>query len=193
MNAIIKYLRLCSIGITMMTTTTWFYRRLATSVFIILAGCSSPEKQTASITTSSVAQLLNRKPAPPTASVVAGQEALSRARGLLGTPYLMGGSSPAGMDCSGLIWYVFRQLGIQVPRTSRQQAVASLDVPFEEAQPGDIFFFAMDANRGVSHAGIYDGDGSFIHAPKSGKTVSYARYNDYWQAKLVKIGRLQGK
>ena len=173
----------------MKTLTTWLYRRLATSVFIVLTGCSAPEKQTASVTaSSSVAQ-----PPPLAANVVVGEKATSLAESLLGTPYLYGGSSPAGMDCSGLIWYVFGQLGIEVPRTSRQQAADSRDVSFEEAQLGDIFFFAMDAKRGVSHAGIYAGDGRFIHAPKAGKTVSFAEYNNYWQARLVKIGRLQGE
>ena len=168
-----------------MTTTTWLYSRLTTSVFImLLAGCSSPEQPTISVTTLSVPASL---PAPP----VVGEKAISLARSLLGTPYLRGGSSPAGFDCSGLIFYVFKQLGIEVPRTSQQQSVASRDIPFEQAQTGDIFFFAMDAKRGVSHAGIYAGNGRFIHAPKAGKNVSYAAYNDYWHIRLVKIGRLQ--
>jgi hypothetical protein len=93
----------------------------------------------------------------------------------LGVPYLWGGTDPAkGLDCSGFTQLVFGNLGIDLPRTSSQQAtsgqaVASLD----DARPGDLVFFDHSSGRpGIDHVGIYVGDGKMIAAPRSGETVS---------------------
>jgi cell wall-associated NlpC family hydrolase len=109
---------------------------------------------------------------------------------LLGIPYRYGGSSPRrGFDCSGLVYYVFRETGIRVPRTTGAQLRHAQPVPLPEIQPGDLLFFQQRSSR-VSHVGIYAGDGWFIHAPSRGKRVSWeSLQNSYWKPRLVAAGR----
>ena len=163
--------------------------RLLTVFTIALASCSSsPEKHTAAITTVNPPAHTTRH----LTSAIVGQEIVSRAQAHIGTPYRFGGASPnEGFDCSGLVYYVFKQLGLDVPRTSREQAAYSRSIPLMSAQLGDILFFEIETKKGVSHVGIYAGNGRFIHAPKTGRTVSYAQLNTYWLSRLNKVGRLQ--
>lgn len=113
--------------------------------------------------------------AAPVPSVTAraplGEQAAALARGFVGTPYRYGGRTPAGFDCSGLVWYVYQQLGVPVPRTAAEQRVAARSVPRDDLQPGDLVFFYTP----VDHVGIYLGDGEFVHAPSSGKRVERVR------------------
>jgi cell wall-associated NlpC family hydrolase len=94
--------------------------------------------------------------------------AVDIAQQYLGVPYVWGGASPAGFDCSGLVQYVYRQLGVDLPRTAADQAgvgrpVASL----ADARPGDLVAFGDP----VDHIGIYAGDGLMVVAPKTGDVV----------------------
>src|SRR5690606_30991347 len=93
----------------------------------------------------------------------------------LGVPYLWGGSTPAGFDCSGFTSYVFAQVGIDLPRTSSEQRYAGTEVPWSQAQPGDLLW-------SPGHIAIYAGDGMQIEAPVPGKTV---RYTQVWQSNPV--------
>ena len=111
------------------------------------------------------------------------------ARSLVGKPYRYGGNTPAGFDCSGFIQYTYRQAGISVPRTTHDQLRLSRNVKRSRLQPGDVIFFRLDGPK-VSHVGIYIGGKRMIHAPSSGKLVSYARLdNGYWERHIVKTGR----
>ncbi len=102
------------------------------------------------------------------------------ARAQIGTPYRYGGSSPGGFDCSGLVMYVYRKNGIDIPRTATDQFIEGRRISRRNIQPGDLVFFRISGS-GVSHVGIYAGRGKFIHAPKPGKRVSYASLtNPYW-------------
>jgi cell wall-associated NlpC family hydrolase len=113
----------------------------------------------------------------------------SIAASLVGAPYRYGGASPRGFDCSGLVYYSYRQAGIRVPRTTRSQLSHAVRIPLQQMQPGDLLFFKLD-RRQVAHVGIYAGNGQFIHAPSSGKKVSITPVNDpYWQQRLVAAGR----
>jgi len=115
---------------------------------------------------------------------------LAIARDMVGIPYRYGGASPSGFDCSGLVYYAYRKAGIQVSRTTTEQYRQSKRVRISQLQPGDLLFFAISRNK-RSHVGIYAGNDRFIHAPSSGKLVSYASLdNPYWQARLTGAGRL---
>jgi cell wall-associated NlpC family hydrolase len=98
-----------------------------------------------------------------------GQDVVDGARKYLGVPYVWGGTDPAkGLDCSGLVQLVYRNLGIDLPRVSRDQAREGVEVPsLDQAQPGDLLAF----NSPVSHIAIYIGDGQMIEAPRPGRDV----------------------
>jgi cell wall-associated NlpC family hydrolase len=85
-------------------------------------------------------------------------------------PYVWGGTTPAGFDCSGYTGYVYRQVGVQLPRTAREQQAATMPVAAVDAQPGDLVFFV--SNGRVYHNGIYAGDGYLYDSPRAGKSVS---------------------
>jgi cell wall-associated NlpC family hydrolase len=93
-------------------------------------------------------------------------EAATIALHYLGVPYLWGGESPKGFDCSGLVAYVYAQLGITLPHYAAAQYQLGVAVPRDQLQPGDLVFF--DA---LDHVGIYIGGGQFVHAPHTGDVV----------------------
>ncbi|QTP53470.1 C40 family peptidase [Billgrantia sulfidoxydans] len=107
---------------------------------------------------------------------------LATAREALGTPYRLGGNTPKGLDCSGLVEMAYRAAGIRVPRTADEQY---RNLPaVERAQPGDLLFFGD--GRKATHVGIYRGDGQMIHAPGSGRRVSSVPLHiDYWQDRFL--------
>lgn len=84
----------------------------------------------------------------------------------LGVPYLWGGTTPAGFDCSGLTQFAYKQIGKSVPRTTWDIWGALPRVPFEQLAPGDMVFFSN-----LGHMGVYIGDGNIIHAPRRGDVV----------------------
>lgn len=115
-----------------------------------------------------------------TASVT-GQQILSKAQQYLGTPYVYGGASPAGFDCSGFVYYVLKSLGFSPYRTPADQYLHGSYVSKSNLQPGDIVFFANTYASGISHVGIYAGNGQFIHSPNSRSVVSYSDLTSgYW-------------
>jgi cell wall-associated NlpC family hydrolase len=93
----------------------------------------------------------------------------------VGVPYVWGGTTPSGFDCSGLTQYVYREIGIAIPRTSRSQFQAGSHVPPDRTDllaPGDLVFFGYNADPGrVHHVGIYVGGGDYLHAPSAGQKV----------------------
>jgi cell wall-associated NlpC family hydrolase len=103
----------------------------------------------------------------------------------LGVPYVWGGASPSGFDCSGLVMYVYAQLGISLPHYTVAQWSATLPISMSEIQPGDLLFF-----DGLGHVGIYIGNGEFVHAPHTGTVVQISSLTGYWAASLVGARRV---
>jgi murein DD-endopeptidase len=125
-----------------------------------------------------------------TQATATGKHIVSVARKQLGAPYHYGGATPRGFDCSGLVYYVYKKVGIQVPRTTEAQLHSARPVSFSQLEPGDIVFFRVSWKRDL-HVAIYAGNGRFIHAPTSGKPVSYGSlYNPYWREHIAGAGRL---
>lgn len=99
------------------------------------------------------------------------------ANSFLGVPYLWGGTTPAGFDCSGLVRYCYREVfNIELPRTTYYQCEVGVEVPFEELLPGDLLFFADGGD--VHHVAMYLGDGYYVEAPHTGDVVKITAMND---------------
>ncbi len=95
----------------------------------------------------------------------------------LGTPYVWGGSSPGGFDCSGFVMYVYAQVGVSLPHYTGAQWGVGVPVARSDLQPGDLVFF-----DGLGHVGIYIGGDEFIHAPHSGDVVKISSLSEAWYA-----------
>jgi len=156
-------------------------------LLLFLSACAGPQAvqqldQSAAVSVPAQQPKLNTAPPKPLTVI-------ATARRMLGTPYRYGGADPSGFDCSGLVSYAYRSVGISVPRTSGEQFRQSRPVATDKLRSGDLLFFRLSPPK-VSHVAIYDGGGRFIHAPSSGKQVSYASLeNPYWRKHLVAAGR----
>jgi cell wall-associated NlpC family hydrolase len=98
----------------------------------------------------------------------------------LGVPYVWGGASPRGFDCSGLVMYVFGQIGVSLPHSSYAQFNMGTPVSMSQLQAGDLVFFA-----GASHVGIYIGGGQFIHAPHTGDVVKISSMSGWYSSEFI--------
>lgn len=101
-----------------------------------------------------------------------GQAVVELAKQYLGTPYVYGGSSPSGFDCSGFVYYIYKQMGVTLNRTSYDQMNNGSYVDKSQLQPGDIVGF-RSSNGSIGHVGIYVGNGMMIHSPQTGDVVKY--------------------
>jgi cell wall-associated NlpC family hydrolase len=119
-------------------------------------------------------------PAVAPGSAAPGSSVLSVASRYVGVPYLYGGMSPRGFDCSGFTGYVYRQLGFSLPRTANEQLLATRRISRSEARPGDLVFFVSGGR--AYHSGIYAGASMMYDAPRTGKTL---QKREIWSADVV--------
>jgi hypothetical protein len=114
-----------------------------------------------------------------------GKDAVNLAKEYIGTPYVWGGDEPGGFDCSGLMQHVYEKLGVDLPRVSRDQAKAGVEVSLADLKPGDLVFFGEP----VDHVGMYAGDGKMVVAPHRGDVV---KIQDINFAKVTHARRVVG-
>jgi cell wall-associated NlpC family hydrolase len=107
------------------------------------------------------------------------------AMSFVGTPYVWGGASPSGFDCSGFVMYVYAHFGVSLPHSSYAQYGYGSPVSRSQLQPGDLVFF-----DGLGHEGIYVGGGSFIHAPHTGDVVKVSSMTGWYASTFVGGRRL---
>ncbi|MDR1080114.1 MAG: C40 family peptidase [Deltaproteobacteria bacterium] len=148
---------------------------------MVLAGCQM-SRSSALRRTPSTSAAFRRLPLPSTApDVTRTSVTQSRVHNIMktafsqvGNPYRYGGNSPeTGFDCSGFVGWVYKQFGVDLPRSSRDMMAAGTPISRSELRPGDLVFF----NYGYSHVGIYTGDDKYIHSPSTGKRIQESDLN----------------
>jgi len=103
----------------------------------------------------------------------------------LGVPYVWGGASPSGFDCSGFTMYVYAQIGVSLPHYTGAQYAMGVGVSRSQLQPGDLVFF-----DGLGHEGLYIGNNQFIHAPHTGDVVKISSITGWYASTYVGARRV---
>lgn len=124
----------------------------------------------------------------------AAKTAVLTAESVLGTPYVYGGASASGFDCSGLVQYAYAKAGVSLPHSSTQQALKGSYVAKSNLQPGDLVFFDTDGGlNAINHDGIYIGNGLFVNAQSGLGRVAIANLsNSYWSGVFMTARRIAG-
>ena len=151
---------------------------LLLGISVVLAACSTVSGPPLRDSATELGTFTDQKRGPSReAESRRGQRVVEIARKQLGTPYRFGGTSPSGFDCSGLVRYVYAQVGVSLPHNAAKQYRYGSPVSRDRLEPGDLVFFDR-----LRHIGIYVGGGRFIHARQTGKHVSIASLDDGWYA-----------
>jgi murein DD-endopeptidase len=147
----------------------------------LLTGCATAPRHPAEQETP--------QPVPESGQTL-GEKIVDLAMLQLGRPYQFGGNGPETFDCSGLVRFAYGAVGIETPRTTLQQYHSAAPVSFADIAPGDLLFFRIDSSK-VSHVAIYSGDGRFVHAPQTGRSVETRALDEYYRSRLVSAGRFR--
>ena len=151
-------------------------------------------------TITSIPTVAKAKPAPKSLPVAysggnataAGRNLIETALAQQGVRYVWGGTSRGGFDCSGFVQYVFRQHGVNLPRTSRDQATRGTAIPKGSLRAGDCIFF-VTRGRSISHVGIYIGNNKFVHASSGGGRVRVNELKGYYAERYAGARRMSSK
>ena len=154
-------------------------KTLAVLLALFLAGCASAPHRAPETSTRSIR-----------ASAEMSDDAATHAASMVGRPYKYGGATPSGFDCSGLIQYSYAKAGLALPHGTDKLRSVSRSVKASDLRRGDLVFFNQEGKR-YGHAGIYLGNGRFVHAPSSGKSVRTDSLDAaYWKRHLSEARRL---
>ena len=148
--------------------------------------CRRPMPDTASSSSSSSAS--DEPLSPPAPSNSTEHQMQAEINSWMGTPYVYGGNSKSGVDCSAFTQAVFRSVGIEIPRRASRQSIAADDVSLPNLEYGDLVFFNTSGS-GISHCGIYLGNGEFVHASSSRGVVRDMLNHPYYTSRFVIGGR----
>ena len=113
-----------------------------------------------------------------------GAQVVATGKKYIGVPYVFGGTTPKGFDCSGFLQYVFKQVGFNIPRLADEQYKLGKPAKTSQLEPGDLVFFST-YEPGASHCGIYVGDGNFMHASSSKGIRIDSLNNEYWRPRFL--------
>jgi len=128
--------------------------------------------------------------ASATPATAPGIQVARLAQAHVGSRYVWGGSSPAGFDCTGFVMWVFGQFDVALPHDEAGQLGSGTSVSPDDLQPGDVVVFANTYRRGLSHVGIYLGDGQFVHAANESHGVMVSNlWDEYWGPRFVGASR----
>jgi cell wall-associated NlpC family hydrolase len=157
---------------------------ITAAALLLLGACSSPPHNTVSDPVrsgrSSTPETRSSRPVSPADS----HAALDWARARIGSPYQWGGTGANGFDCSGLVQVAFARMGVNLPRTTHDQAQRGQMVRRDSIQPGDLVFFGDSANS-INHVGIATGAGGFVHASSSRGVVEDSLDQSYFRDRYV--------
>ncbi len=131
-------------------------------------------------------------PKPDETPSADGAKVVATARAEIGTPYVSGGASPSGFDCSGLVYWVFSQLGYNIPRSAADQYAWTTPIDRSDLEPGDLVFFTntYSSDEWITHVGIYTGGGMVVMAVDNGDVVREVSLSEsYWDAHYAAAGR----
>ncbi len=173
----------------------------ALTCFLILAGCSSapvyrgdgvncrgPMPSTTGSSGTSGTSGVTEITTPPNPSTSVEHRIQGEIDSWMGTPYVYGGVSKSGVDCSGFTQAVYRSVNIEIPRRASRQAAAAQTVSRNNLRFGDLIFFNTSGS-GISHCGIYLGNGEFVHASSSRGVVRDILSHPYYSSRYVSAGR----
>jgi len=160
-------------------TCKFFRPALLLSVVFALAACAGSPPRVASAT------------AEVSSENVGVSRAADHALAMVGAPYRYGGVDPAGFDCSGLVLYSFRKIGIALPRDTHSLRKIGVEIDMDDLAKGDLVFFDQEGKKS-SHVGIYLGDGRFVHAPSTGGKVRADKIDlTYWRKHFNEARRIR--